>query len=199
MSSSPTSRFPRPAEFGRPRYPDEPFAPRPPTVRYGTEQPRPMSHDVGAIVRIRDEHMSNGMSGNRYDMGSRELGHPRGIATGGGGPQSLKDTKPTSGAAANGPKERTPTEEVLLQTCAYELKGMMCPIKGGCRKKKICLVRQFYFLFSLLPPSRILPLYYPSPSPIIHIPTSLFYAALAPTPVPIPYLLFLCQTNLNTN
>lgn len=31
-------------------------------------------------------------------------------------------------------------EDDILETCAYELKGMTCPIRGGCSKKKICIV-----------------------------------------------------------
>ena len=108
--------------------------------RYGTEQPHPMSRDVGPTVRIKEEHMSNGIERDMNKLPSREIGRPFSKSTNGSGPPFFKDSRPTSGAAANGHRERTPIEELLLQTCAYELKGMICPIKGGCRQKKICLV-----------------------------------------------------------
>ena len=118
--------------------------------RYGTEQPHPVGRDVGPAIRIKEEHMSNGIGRDLNKPASREIGRPFSKSVNGGGPQFFKDNRRASGAAANGSRERTPVEELLLQTCAYELKGMMCPIKGGCRQKKICLVSQLSSFFPFL-------------------------------------------------
>ena len=37
-------------------------------------------------------------------------------------------------------KSTRSTEDVLLDTCVYELKNQPCPTKGGCRKKPVCVV-----------------------------------------------------------
>ena len=122
-------------------------------LRFGTEQPYPpRRNNISTSIKERS-FVPYPVSRSYDDYDARQRSRPMDPmfkeplppSPRAGGYPNYKDSKPIP-AAGNDSRPSSAAEELLLQTCAYELKGMACPVKGGCNKKKICLVRHWFSL-----------------------------------------------------